>query len=378
MIDLQRIAQILGNMNGGGVEQMVLSYYKAIDRREIQFDFYIFENSKYVPQELIDALGGTVTALPRFKHPIKYINTLKKCLKDGKYNIVHCHLSTLSVLPLFAAKLAGVPVRIVHNHSTSGGKRELVRNIAKTLLKPFAVMFATHRAACSEYAAHWIYGKRSTAALGQGSSPREVTIIPNAVDTAKFAFDENKRAEIRKELGLADSTKLYGHIGRFCPQKNQSFLADIFAEILKIEPDSRLAFVGTGSDMELIKEYCRTLNISEKVIFAGQRNDADKFYCAFDCFVMPSNYEGLPVVGVEAQCSGVSCLFSDRITREVLLCDNAQMLSLSDAPRQWAEAAVKASQRHSDSAAEQVKSKGFDIYQQAAALRAFYESLERE
>ena len=133
-----RVAQILGKMNGGGAEQVVMNYYRAIDREQVQFDFYLFKGSKYVPVEEIKSLGGRLFVLPTLKHPVKYFRTLRRLLSENGYRIMHCHLSTLSYLPLLAGKKAGVPVRILHNHSTSGGAREWLRNIAKSLFKPFA------------------------------------------------------------------------------------------------------------------------------------------------------------------------------------------------------------------------------------------------
>lgn len=370
-----RVAQILGKMEGGGVEQTVLNYYDAIDRNEVQFDFFVFEGSSMIPYEEIKKRGGVVTLLPRFKRPFSYVRDLKNELKNGGYSIVHCHLSTLSLLPLLAARLAGVPVRIIHNHSTSGGKRERLRNLVKALLKPIAPMFATHRVACSELAAHWMYGKRITASLGSSISPKSVVIMRNSVDIEKFSFSEEKRRNIRSEFGIAEGTVLYGHIGRFCPQKNQSFLLDIFSEIVKKQPNSVLLLAGKGEDMAEIRQKAEQLQLSGRVIFAGQRSDADKLYSAFDCFIMPSNYEGLPVVGVEAQCSGVSCLFSDKITKEVLFTDGAEMLSLSLGADEWAKAAIEKSCARNPQAMQQVSSSGFDIRIAARALEEFYKQL---
>ncbi len=373
--DVVRVAQILGKMEGGGVEQTVLNYYNAIDRDEVQFDFFVFEGSSMIPFEEIEKRGGTVTQLPRFSRPFSYVRVLRAALKNGGYSIAHCHLSTLSFLPLFAARLAGVNVRIIHNHSTSGGKRERLRNFAKTLLKPIAPMFATHRVACSELAAHWMYGKRSSiAALGE-LKPKSVTIMRNSVDIDKFSFSAEKRRDIRSEFGISEDTVLYGHIGRFCPQKNQSFLLDIFAEITKLQPNSILLLAGKGEDLSEIKQKSERLGLSDRVIFAGHRSDADKLYCAFDCFIMPSNYEGLPVVGVEAQCSGVGCLFSDKVTKEVLFTDGAEMLPLSLSAQGWAAAAIEKSRSRYPRAAQQVSDSGFDIGVAAKALEKFYKRL---
>lgn len=369
-----RVAQILGKMNGGGAEQVVMNYYKAADREKVQFDFYLFKGSKYVPVEEIKAMGGRLFVLPTFRHPLKYLKTLRKLLSENKYGIMHCHLSTLSFLPLLAGKQAGVPVRILHNHSTSGGAREWHRNLAKLILKPFARMFATDYFACSEYAARWMYGSRAAIPLSEGDIPgahKRVRIMPNAIDTEKYRFSQEKRKEIRKELKIPEKTLVFGHIGRFCPQKNQSFLLDIFKEIAAQKKNCRLVMAGTGEDMELIQAQASAAEISDHVIFAGQRGDADKLYSAFDCFLLPSNYEGLPVVGVEAQCAGLSCILSDRMTKETRITGTAQFLPLGNA-RDWACAALCCAGLRNRNAAAEVAAAGYDINQEAAKLTEFY------
>ncbi|MBQ8170789.1 MAG: glycosyltransferase family 1 protein [Oscillospiraceae bacterium] len=371
-----RVAQILGKMNGGGAEQMVMNYYNAIDRENIQFDFFIFKGSRHVPVEEIKAMGGRIYVLPTLKRPFRYMKVLKKLLSESGYDIVHCHLSTLSGLALRAAQKAGVRVRILHNHSTSGGMRELARNIAKSLLKPFAKRYATEYLACSELAARWMYGNVPVCELTESAPPVKVArIMRNAVDTDKFRYDVKKRSELRKELNIPASMTVFGHIGRFCPQKNQSFVIDIFKEILLQHKNSVLIMAGEGGDKELIQAQVIAAGISGKVIFTGQRNDADRLYSAFDCFLLPSNYEGLPVVGVEAQCAGLYCLFSDKITKEAKITDSVQYLSLKTSAADWACAAVCCSKLRNQNGAAQVSNAGYDIKAAAKDLEKYYLSL---
>lgn len=366
-----RIAQILGKMEGGGVEQVVMNYYRHIDRSRIQFDFFIFESSSRVPEEEIKALGGRVYRLCGLKHTSRYIKTLAALLKENNYQIVHCHLSTLSGPALKAAKKAGVPIRIIHNHSTSGGKREIVRNLAKAVLKPFCAKNATHRIACSEYAARWMFGKAPVCSISdENVAANSVRILRNAVDSRFFARDEEKRTSLRKELGISEDTLVFGHIGRFCPQKNQSFLVDIFTEILKLCPNSCLLMAGTGGDMELIRNKITEAKLSDKALLLGQRSDTDRLYNAFDCFVLPSNYEGLGMVGVEAQSVGVSCVFSDRVPLEVKLSDRVSFVSLKASPAEWARAALEAAK--APAAPADLEAQGYEISAEAERLAAFY------
>ncbi len=366
-----RIAQILGKMNGGGAEQVVMNYYRAIDRKRAQFDIFCFKSSRMVPAEEIKRLGGGLYLLCGFSRPVRYVRTLSRLLKENGYTIVHCHLSTLSFLPLLAAKMAGIPVRILHNHSTSGGRREIIRNAAKALLKPLARLFATDLFACSELSARWMYKKLPTAELCDNNAPdNAVRIMKNAVDTALFRYDEQKRLSLRKELDIPKNAPVILHVGRFCPQKNQQFLVDIFSEVA--DKKARLIMVGTGGDMELIKARVMAAGLSGRVIFAGQRADIDRFYSAADCFVLPSNYEGLPLCGVEAQCAGLYCVFSDKVTKEVKLTDGAQFLSLKTPPRDWAFAVTACARLKNTLGAEQTANAGYDIHEQAGELLNYY------
>lgn len=370
-----RVAQLLGKMNGGGVEQVVMNYYGAIDRSLVQFDFYAFRSSARVPAEQIKSMGGGLYLLCGFSRPVRYVRTLTKLLREGGYTIAHCHLGTLSFLPLLAAKRAGVPVRIIHNHSTSGGRREWLRNLAKALLKPLAALHATHRVACSEYAARWFFKNKPVCEIDDENAPEcAVRLMRNAIDTGRFAYSESARSGFRGELRIASGTLVFAHVGRFCPQKNQSFLIPVFKEILAKHPNSRLIFAGEGADMQLVRAQAMAAGIADKVVFAGQRADVERLYSAADCFLLPSNYEGLALCGVEAQCAGLFCLLSDRVSPETKITPNAQFLPLGE-PADWAFAALGCARIHSRDTAEYVRAAGYDINEQARKLAAYYISL---
>lgn len=245
-----RIAHIVGKMMNGGVEAVVMNYYRHIDRSRIQFDFIVDEDSTYIPREEIESLGGRVFIVPPYQRLNKYISALSNLFKENHYKIVHSHINTLSVFPLYAAKKAGVPVRIAHNHSTAA-PGEWKKNILKYTLRPFAKVYATHYAACSRYAGEWLFGRRS---MERG----EVTIFNNAIDLDKFKYNENVRNEVRKELGL-EGKFVIGHVGRFCYQKNQEFLIDVFEEVYKQNPDAVLILIGDGPDRKKIEEKVKQL-----------------------------------------------------------------------------------------------------------------------
>lgn len=323
-----RVGHIIGKWLGGGVESVVMNYYRHIDRSKIQFDFICDSDSTNIPYEEIEKLGGRVILVPPYQKLFKYIKELKKVFKENNYKIVHSHINTLSVFPLYAAKKAGVKVRIAHSHSTTN-KKEKKKNLMKQVLRPFSKIYATDYFACSELAGRWLFGDKT---YNKG----EVFILNNAIDVEKFAYNEKIRKEKRKELKIKDSTLVIGHIGRFVAQKNHTFLIDIFNEVHKKNKDSILLLVGQGPLMDEIKEKVNNLNLTNYVKFLGQRNDVNELYQAFDVFVLPSLYEGLPVVGVEAQASGLLCLLSDDMTKETKILDSTKFMSLNESNTKWA------------------------------------------
>ena len=213
-----KVLQVMGIVESGGVEAVIMNYYRHIDKTEVQFDFVMHKgsNSDYIAE--VKSMGAKVYEVTPYSNPIRFIQEVYSIIKKENYQIVHSNMNALSVFPLFAAYLAGVPVRILHNHSTDT-KAEPLRTFVKHLLRPFARLFANQYWACSRLAGEWMYGKK---AVKEG----KVTIINNAIDLKKFSFDEKKRSKFRDELGLQDCFVI-GHVGRFMKQKNHDFLVDI-------------------------------------------------------------------------------------------------------------------------------------------------------
>jgi len=328
-----RIAQIMGKWVGGGVEAVVMNYYRHINREKVQFDFICDDDSTCIPKEEIESLGGKVILIPPYQKVLKYHKKLKNILKDGQYKIVHSHINALSVFSLWAAKSAKVPVRIAHSHSTSN-KKEWKKTLLKNLLRPFSKVFATDYFCCSELAGRWLFGNKT---YDKG----KVYLLNNAIDVDKFKYNEKVRKQKRKELNIKDNQLVIGHIGRFVQQKNHEFLIDIFNEIHKQNKNTILLLAGDGPLKEEIKIKVKELNLEKNVKFLGQRNDANELYQAFDAFVLPSLYEGLPVVGVEAQAAGLPCFFSTDMTKETKVLDEAIFIELVSTPKQWSNTILK-------------------------------------
>lgn len=328
-----RVAQIIGKWLGGGVESVVMNYYRHIDRTKIQFDFICDEDSTNIPYGEIEKMGGKVILIPPYQKVFKYHKKLKEVLKSGGYKIVHSHINTLSVFSLFAAKCAGVPVRIAHSHSTTN-KKEKKKNLLKQVLRPFSKVFATDYMCCSELAGRWLFGNKE---YDNGN----VYLLNNAIDLDKFKYDEEKRKEKRKELNIEDSTLVIGHVGRFVEQKNHRFLIDIFNEVHKQKENSILLLAGQGPLMEEMKEKVKILGIEDSVKFLGQRNDINELYQAMDLLLFPSLYEGLGMVVVEAQISGLPCVVSTEIPKIAKVTKKITFVNLENKIKPWNEVIFK-------------------------------------
>lgn len=304
-----KVAHVIGMAINGGTEALWMNYYRNIDRTKVQFDFLVESESKIINKEEIERLGGHVIIIPPYKNVFKYIKTLKKIFKENQYDIVHSNMNALSVFTLKAAKKAGIKVRIAHSHSTSN-KKEWKKNIVKNILRPFSKKYATDYFACSEHAGRWLFGDKT---YDQG----KVKIIKNAIDIEKFKFNEENRKSIRNEFNILDDEILIGNVGRMMPQKNQSFLLDVFVKYHQNNPKSKLMIINDGPLFEELKAKANNLNISDSVIFVGPKSDLYRYYSAFDVFTLPSLYEGLGIVLVEAQANGLNCIASINVPREV-------------------------------------------------------------
>ena len=363
-----RVASVIGRYIGGGVEAVTINYYRNIDKNKVQLDFICDEDSTNIPYEEIEKMGGKVIIIPSYSKPFKYHKALKRVLKEGNYKIIHSNINTLSVFSLFAAKCAGVQVRIAHSHSTTN-KKETKKNLMKQILRPFSKVFATDYMCCSELAGRWLFGNKE---YDKGN----VYLLNNAIDLDKFKYNESLRKKKRKELGIKDDTLVIGHIGRFVAQKNHDYLIDIFNEIHKKNNNSILLLAGQGPLMEDIKNKVKELNLEDSVKFLGQRNDANELYQAFDVFLLPSLYEGLPVVGVEAQAAGLLCYLSDDMTKETKVLNITKFMSLNNTPEEWADNILDDVKKYKRiDTSKEMTAKNFNIKEEAKKLEEYYLNL---
>lgn len=346
----------------GGVEAVVMNYYRQIDKNKVQFDFICDNDSNHIPYEEIESLGGKVITIPPYQKIGAYHKQLKKVLQQGNYKIVHSHINTLSVFSLWAAKSAGVPVRIAHSHSTTN-KKEKKKNLMKQILRPFSKIFATDYMCCSELAGRWLFGNKAY-------ETGKVYVLNNAIEVEAFKYDEKIRNEIRKEWNIKEETLVIGHIGRFCEQKNHNFLMDIFEQVHQQDKEAILVLAGQGKKMEEIKEKVKQLELQDNVMFLGQRSDVNKLYQGFDAFVFPSIYEGLGMVLIEAQCSNLYCITSTEVPSIVKINENVDYLPLSESPVIWANKIIEntTQTRQREKFNQAIQDRGYDIKKEEEKL----------
>lgn len=352
-----KAAQIVGNTRIGGVVSCVLNYYKFMDRSRWRFDFFAYEHCGF--DDALRAIdpAARVLTIPRLdRDPLGAVSALRRRLREGGYAVAHSHMTTLSVFALRAAKKAGIPVRICHAHSTFD--RTSDHFLVKSILRPFAAKDATVLAACGELAAQNLYGKRADKAI----------ILKNAIDLEKFSpASLQERENLREQLRLHGRILLF--VGRFEYQKNLLFLLDAFALAAKRTPSLQLVLMGDGSQKQALLDRASELDLSTRIRFFGP-GDPLPLYRTADVFVLPSRYEGMPVVAAEAQATGLPCLFSDRVSREADIAGGSLFLPLNE--EEWAKQMEMPRERRTGST-EKLREAGYDIRLQALQLTQLYE-----
>lgn len=353
-----RILQVVNIMDRAGLETMLMNYYRNIDRSQIQFDFLVHRETPGAYDEEIKQLGGEIFVAPRLVpgNYRKYVKFLTKFFQTHtEYKIIHSHIDAMTAFPLYVAKKCNVPIRIAHSHTS---KLDIDYKLPiKAIAKYFVPKLSNKNFACGEKAGKFLFGKK------------DFTIIKNAIDVNLFSFDEKLRDKKRKELGITDEIVI-GHVGRYCYIKNQSFLINLLNDCrLK---NCKLLLVGKGPDEEKLRKLTHKLGIENRVEFLIDRSDVRELYQVFDIFIMPSKFEGLPVVGVEAQCNGLKCVFSNKISKEVLLLPESEMLEVKKKSEDWKEKVLVLHLNRNTNSQKIIREKGYDIKIEAKKLMEKY------
>ena len=346
---MKKVLHYVGCMNRGGMEMFIMNLFYHIDRKEIMFDFAIHGTNVGDFQEEIHNLGGKWYFFPVMrKNPVKYRKTWRTFWQThaGEYSAFHFHTNSLAnIIAIEEAARAGIPIRIIHSHSSMAnrGRLQWLNDFLHNLHKKRLSKLATHLFACSDKAASWLFG-------GVKNSSLSVTQINNGIDIEKFQYNELNRNRIRQTLGL-DGMKVVGHIGSFLPVKNHKFIVDVIEKAYEMDPSVRCILIGQGSMFDEIKHLVASKKLNSVIIFLGTQSNVHEWLSAMDVFIMPSLYEGLPV-----------SMVSDTITERVKLQKNMYYKSLADGPTAWAEEIIKVlNGKCRENNSNRVAEGGFDI-----------------
>ncbi len=365
-----RVLMLFTNMNRGGAESMVMSYYRNIDRSKVQFDFLVHRLERGAYEDEIEQLGGRIYRLIPF-HPFTF-GQYKKLVsrfsdEHPEYQIIHGHCSELGYFIYKEASQRGIPHIIAHAHNAHALYD--MKWPFRTWFKHRMRKYLTHEFTCGQEAAVWLFGRELA---------KQAVFQRNAIDTQLFIFDVESRAPIRKEFGVSEDTLLIGHVGRFERQKNHTFLIDVFENVLKYNPNSRLLLVGGTGDLEgSIRNKVQEKELTDKVIFAGTRSDVPQILSAMDVFLFPSFMEGMSLSMLEAQCAGLPCLVSNSIPKEISVTDLITYYPLERSAEDWAKRLLEVSKGKSDRMvySKKVAEAGYDIKKNAEWLQNYYLSL---
>lgn len=331
------VLQIGLGSNFGGIENCILNYFRHIDRKIFSFDFIDMYGKGLAYSAEIKKLGGKIYELPSYKkHPLIMAYKLQKIIEENNYDIVHINmLSAANIIPvLIVAKYNNEIIIHAHNTSVPSGMMRRVMNWFNVRkLRRMTV----EKWGCSILAGKWMWG--------DGFDAKNV--MPNAVDTKEFVFNPMVREKIRKQNGLREDDIVIGFVGRLSEQKNVLFLPEILFCLKHISEKYKLLLVGDGNLRKKLEKKVAKMDLGKEVFWAGLQSNTSQWYQAMDVFVLPSLFEGLPVVGVEAQAVGLPCFFSEQITEEIALRKNVYFLPINKGPYVWANAIHKRGTEHS-------------------------------
>lgn len=355
-----KVLYINGNiMKRGGIEAFMMNYFRNIDKSVIHIDFVVHGYEEGCYDNEIIAAGSKIYHVPtKSKHPFTYAKRLEKIFKSDNYSIVHSHLDAMSGWSLKIAKQVGIPVRIAHSHNTALLTKNPIKILVNNYAKKQILKYATDLFACSDAAGKWLYG-----------AEKKFTVINNAIEIKKFQFDIQKRINVREKYAW-ENKFVVGCVGRFDYQKNQEFLIPVLKSVLEKRPETILVFVGDGNTKETVKKLVYNNELDAEVCFLGSIDNVHEIYNAFDLFVLPSRFEGLCFVAIEAQTNGLQCILSDQVTKETKICVNTELLSLNT--ESWTNEICRATGERNEDNPKLVKEAGYSIIDEAMKLQKFY------
>lgn len=359
MGEVIRVLHVISALDGGGVENMLMNYYKNMNHEKIKFDFVVHSSSVGILEKEFLNYGSKVWHVtPKKENIFKTIQQINKIIKQEKYKIVHIHQDFSSVLPLIIAKKNNIPTRIVHSHSTVTSKK-LIGKCFEGISTKVIDHLSTHKYACGIEAAKTLYKDKSN----------DVILMKNAIDIEQFLYSNQINREYRDILQI-ETNNVFIHVGRFSYPKNHKFLIEIFAEYIKVSKDWVLLLVGDGELKEEITDLIKLYGLEKNIKLLGVRKDIAKLLSVSNLLLLPSHYEGLPVSIIEAQASGIKCLVSDKVTKEVKITPLVEFIPLLNKD-EWVNKLIdfKAYERICEK--ELIKLNGYDIKQAAKQYQDF-------
>lgn len=357
-----RILQVVGIMNRGGVETMLMNHMRALDKDFVNFDFIVHTEAECDYDAEILALGGRIFHAPAIRPWSygRYFKWLHNFFKEHghEYAAVHAHIQENSGFALSYAKKYGIPCRVMTSHIAM--LHPDFKYPFRLFARPFFKRSATHYLACGTAAGKHLYHRKP------------FRVIPNAMPLENFKFDSAARESVREEFGFSSQELVIGHVGRFNPQKNHGFIINAFEALAKINPHARLLLVGSGYLMDGIKRMVAEKGLDSKVVFAGNRPDVPRLLNAFDVFFMPSLFEGLPVSAIEAQANGLPCVMADTVDHETDVTGNVRFLPLKSPLAEWASALNSSRRIDADVAQKKVRDAGYGIGETVQEMLRIY------
>lgn len=322
-----RVLHVFNWFDQGGIENFVMNVYRNIDRTKVQFDFALIENKKGYFDDEAKALGADIHFFDSSSNnAFNYYRNLRRIIKEnGPYDVVHSHIYYYSGIVLLIARICGVKTRISHSHETEKGRKQtLARKCYERAMRWLIKKNATHCLACSDAAGSHVFGKEI-----------KYQVVYNGIDMRRFQYNEMSSKTVREELGIGDKLVIM-NVGRFAPQKNHDLICDIFRGVID-KTDAHLILIGTGPLLEETIERMKAMGIYDKVSILHNIQNTEAYYCAADVFILPSLYEGMSIVSVEAQATGLQSVISDKVTREIAISDIAEYLPIDKGAEPWVD-----------------------------------------
>lgn len=367
-----KIAISVNKCDSGGQKSLIMAYLSNFDPKRILFDLIVDEDSNSIPFEEVKELGGGMYVIPPYQHIVAHLNALKKLFRKNNYDALYALNNTMNLFPLGVAYFSGIKVRVSES-LTMASPLEKKKTMMKNVLKRFSHLYCNYYMANGKDCGIYQFGRK---AYEDG----KINIFLTPVDAKNYTFDPVLRDETRQKFGWGNMV-IYGYIARFEKQKNPLFLVDIMNEISHKQDNAHFVIIGAGSMEQQMKNRIAKYGLDEKTSWLGRREDIKQFYNAFDAFLLPSLYEGLPVVGIESQSTGLPVFFSEEVTREAGIAELGHFISLKKSAEEWANIIISETGKAMPLRRGREKdlvNAGFDAVSETERLTVFFERAVEE